>query len=513
MTKEAIKELENRRAAIWCGDGEEAVELQHAQGKLTTRERLERLLDAGSLREILEFVGAGESATVSDCKVAGGGVIAGSAKIGGRRVYLFAHDNTVAQGRLSEPGLFKMCEVFKMAMEDGLPVIGLYDSIGVYPEAPLWTLHREAELLWRQTQVSGVVPLIGVVLGPCIGAQASSAAINDFLIMTASHGQIFLTPEVVTSNQMADELDDLGSAAMHSVETGLCHLVATDDEEALTMTRNLLSYLSSNNLQYPYGPPPKNDTPWRTAPELDTIIPDAPSQPYDMHEVIAQVFDRGSFIEFQERFAPNAIVGLARLHGITVGVVAQSPAHLAGVIDIDASDKIARFVRTCDGNHIPLITFVDSPGFLPGVGQEHRGIIRHGAKIVYSYTEATVPKISVVTRKAYGGAYIVMSSLGIRTDAAFAWPTAELAVMGAEGAANILYRRQIQNAEDPEAERARLTEEYRERFANPYVAAADGTIDTVIRPSETRPHLISTLETMRDKRASLPQKKHNNMPL
>ena len=388
----------------------------------------------------------------------------------------------------------KIGQLLERAREGGLPVIGLYDSTGPCPEEGVYALTAPAELIWQQTQSSGLVPQIAVVTGLAPGALALSVGLADFVIALET-AQVHLESE----RQRQDQTD-------------LIHLIATTDEEALDLARRLLSYLPPNNLESPPYATPADD-PHRAEAELDTLVPDDPALPYDMRTALEAVFDQSSFFEIQARFAPNIIVGLARLHGAVVGIVAQQPMVLAGVLDIDASDKIARFVRTCDAFNIPLVTFVDSPGFLPGVAQEHGGIIRHGAKIVYAYSEATVPKISLVTRKAYGGAYIVMSSKYIRTDLCLAWPSAEIAVLGAEGAVDILYRRQLKKAADPQTERARLVAEFSEKFGSPFRPAASGHIDDVIRPSQTRSRLIAALEALKDKRAIGPRKKHGNMPM
>jgi propionyl-CoA carboxylase beta chain len=393
-------------------------------------------------------------------------------------------------------------------------VIGLSDSVGARIQEGVHSLAGYAELFWRNTQASGVIPQISVMLGPCAGGSVYSPGLTDFVIMTRQISHMFITgPDVIrTVTGEEVDLETLGGADAHSRESGVAHFAATDEEDAMAITRHLLSYLPSNNLE---NPPPlaTEDDPWRMDPGLDSLIPDDPSLPYDMYRVIDSVFDRGSFLEVHAAFAPNAIVGFARLNGAVVGIVAQQPLHLAGVIDIDGSDKISRFVRFCDCFNIPIVTLVDSPGFLPGVGQEHGGIIRHGAKIVYAYSEATVPKISIVTRKAYGGAYIVMSSKCIRTDLCFAWPTAEIAVMGAEGAVAILHRRALKEAADPEGLHAELVSRFREDFGKPYVAAASGHIDDVIKPSETRSRLVTALHLLRDKAVQRPAKKHGNMPV
>jgi propionyl-CoA carboxylase beta chain len=406
----------------------------------------------------------------------------------------------------------KIGQVIERGRAGGLPVIGLYDSAGPCLEEGVHGLAGPAELLWQQTQTSGLTPQIAIVAGLATGALALSVSLADFVILVAEAGYVFLGPETAPPGGGRRDLEGLGGAVLHGRETGLAHFVVPSEAEALGLARRLLGYLPANNLE----PPPRvtpTDDPWRMEANLDRVVPDDPTLPYDMYTVLEAVFDRGSWLEVRAGFAQNVIVGLARLHGAAVGVVAQQPMVLAGVLDIDASDKIARFVRTCDAFNLPIITFVDSPGFLPGVSQEHGGIIRHGSKIVYAYAEATVPKISVVTRKAYGGAYIVMSSKYIRTDLCFAWPSAEVAALGAEGAVNILYRKQLKRAADPEAERARLVAEFAEKFSSPFRPAASGHVDDVIRPSGTRPRLVAALEALKDKRATRPHKKHGNMPM
>jgi len=504
MSQCFVEELEARRVAARAKDGRK----DPTSARLTARERLAWLLDEGTFGEFAPFLARRLEQDPSD-----DGVVAGFGKIEGRRVAVFAQDVTAVGGSFSEMGAQKIGQVIERARAGGLPVVGLYDSTGPCPDEGVYGLTGPAELLWQQTRTSGLTPQIAVAMGPVPGALALSVGLADFVIAVAGTGYVFLEPETTTpSGEGGLDLEKLGGAALHGRETGLAHFVAANDAEALALVRRLLGYLPANNLE----PPPyviPTDDPWRMEAVLDTLVPDDPMLPYDMYAVLEAVFDRGSFLEVQAGFAQNIIVGLARLHGAVVGIVAQQPMVLAGVLDIDASDKIARFARTCDAFNIPVITFVDSPGFLPGVAQEHGGIIRHGAKIVYAYSEATVPKISIVTRKAYGGAYIVMSSKYIRTDLCFAWPSAEIAVLGAEGAVNILYRKQLKKAADPEAERARLAAEFVEKFGTPFRPAASGHVDDVIKSSETRPRLIAALETLKDKRVAGPRKKHGNMPV
>jgi acetyl-CoA carboxylase carboxyltransferase component len=443
----------------------------------------------------------------------GDSVVTGFGKIAGRTVCVYAQDFTVLGGSFSEVQGQKVAKAMELAMQAGVPIIGLNDSVGARIQEGVYSLAAYAELFWRNTQASGVIPQISVMLGPCAGGSVYSPALTDFVIMTRGTSYMFITgPEVIKSVTREEvDLETLGGAETHSHRSGVAHFATDDEASALELVRQLLSYLPANNAEAPPSLEPTDD-PWRMDPELNTLVPTDPSIAYDMKSVIAHVFDRNSFLEVHQAFARNAVVGFARLHGQAVGIVAQQPEVLAGVIDIDASDKISRFIRICDAFNVPIITFIDSPGFMPGLAQEHGGIIRHGAKIVYAYSEATVPKLAVVTRKAYGGAYIVMSSKYIRTDLVFAWPTAEIAVMGPEGAVNILYRQHLREASDPEDERAKLTAEYKARFSNPYIPAASGHVDDILVPAETRPRLIAALELLRDKQVTVPPKKHGIMP-
>jgi acetyl-CoA/propionyl-CoA carboxylase carboxyl transferase subunit len=513
--KELIAELKKKRAIIQLGGGQERIDAQHKKGKNTARERLARLLDEGTLQEIEPY----REHRFSDWGMAekrfpGDAVVAGFGKINGRMVCVFAQDFTVIGGTFSEAQSEKVCKVIDLAMEAGVPVIGINDSGGARIQEGVYSLAGYGELFWRNTQASGVIPQISVMMGPCAGGSVYSPGLTDFVIMTQGTSHMFITgPEVIkTVTREEVDFETLGGAVAHASRSGVAHFATASEEETIEVTRRLLGYLPSNNAESPPAIEPADD-PWRMDEELNTIVPMDPAAAYDMKEVIRRVFDLGSFFEVHELFAQNAIVGFARLHGQVVGVAAQQPMVMAGVIDIDASDKIARFIRFCDCFNIPLVTFVDSPGFMPGVAQEHGGIIRHGAKIVYAYSEATVPKLCVVTRKAYGGAYIVMSSKYVRTDLVYAWPTTEIAVMGAEGAVNILYRKELAEMKDAEAERERLVREFRNKFASPYTVAASGHVDDVLIPSETRPRLIAGLELLRDKKATLPPKKHGNIPL
>jgi acetyl-CoA carboxylase carboxyltransferase component len=510
-----IEELERWREEASLGGGAKRIEAQHAKGKLTARERLAMLLDEDTFQEVDPFITHRTTDFgMAEQKVLGDSVVAGYGKIDGRRVCVYAQDFTVFGGSFSEAQAMKVCKVMDLALQGGLPVIGLNDSVGARIQEGVRSLAGYAELFWRNTQASGVIPQISVMLGPCAGGSVYSPGLTDFTIMTKGISHMFITGPEVIKTVTGEEVDfeTLGGAMTHNTVSGVAHFAADDEQQAMALTKRLLGYLPSNNVESPPYVEPTDD-PWRMDGALDSIVPADPTLPYDMKEIIERVFDRGSFFEVHEHFAQNIIVGFARLHGYVVGIVAQQPMILAGVLDINASDKIARFVRFCDCFNIPLITLIDSPGFLPGTAQEHGGIIRHGAKIVYAYSEATVPKISLVTRKAYGGAYIVMSSKYIRTDLCYAWPSAEIAVLGAEGAVNIIFRREIAAADDPEAERQRLVEEYRNKFSKPYVAASSGHIDDVIAPRETRPRLIAALELLKDKQAGLPPKKHGNMPV
>jgi acetyl-CoA carboxylase carboxyltransferase component len=509
-----IAELHEQREKIKQGGGSQRIATQHAKGKLTARERITRLLDGESFQEIDAYLTHRHSDFgMDEQRYPGDSVVVGFGKINGRPVCVHAQDFTVLGGSFSEVQGQKVAKAMDLALDSGVPAIGLNDSVGARIQEGVYSLAAYAELFWRNTQASGVIPQISVMLGPCAGGSVYSPGLTDFVIMTKGTSHMFITGPQVIKTVTGEEVDleTLGGAMAHSAVSGVAHFSADDEGHALDLTRTLLSYLPSNNAESPPAIEPDDD-PWRMDPDLNTAIPTDPSQAYDMKTVIRRVFDQGSFFEVHRDFAQNAVVGFARLHGQVVGVVAQQPMIMAGVIDIDAADKMARFIRFSDAFNIPIVTFVDSPGFLPGLAQEHGGIIRHGAKIVYAYSEATVPKLCVVTRKAYGGAYIVMSSKYIRTDLVFAWPTAELAVMGAEGAVNILYRKQLK-AEDFKGERESLVSQFREKFSKPYGPAASGHIDDIIIPAETRPRLIAALELLRDKQVKLPSKKHGNIPL
>ncbi|MCX7682558.1 MAG: methylmalonyl-CoA carboxyltransferase [Anaerolineae bacterium] len=510
-----IAQLRAMREQARMGGGRERIERQHEKGKLTARERIEKLVDAGSFRELDMFVthratGFG----VEKQKYLGDSVVTGWGYIDGRLVYLFSQDFTVFGGSLSEVHAEKICKIMDLAMKNGAPIIGLNDSGGARIQEGVVSLAGYAYIFLRNVLASGVVPQISAIMGPCAGGAVYSPAITDFILMTKGSSHMFITgPEVIKAATHEEvTFEELGGAMTHASKSGVAHFAAENEEHCLSLIRRLLSYIPQNNTE---DPPfvPTADPEDRMDEALKTIIPDSPTKPYDMKEVIRRVVDNGEFLEVHEHWAQNIIVGFARLGGFSVGIVAQQPLVLAGVLDIDSSRKGARFVRFCDAFNIPIVTFVDVPGFLPGVDQEHRGIIVNGAKLLYAYCEATVPKLTVITRKAYGGAYDVMSSKHIRGDISYAWPTAEIAVMGPEGAVNIVFRKEIAEADDPEAVRERLVAEYRAQFANPYVAAARGYIDDVIEPQETRPRLIEALRMLRNKRDANPPKKHGNIPL
>jgi propionyl-CoA carboxylase beta chain len=497
------------------GGGRERRERQHAEGKLTARERVELLLDPGSFAELDKLV---EHRCLDfgmeNQKIPGDGVVSGFGRIEGRLVYVFAQDFTVFGGSLSETNAKKICKVMDLALKTGAPVIGLNDSGGARIQEGVASLGGYADIFLRNTLASGVIPQISAILGPCAGGAVYSPAITDFNVMVKDTSYMFVTgPDViktVTHEEVSKE--DLGGAMTHNARSGVAHFAVDDDRACLSLIRELLSYLPSNNLE-PAPAHATEDPPEREDPTLDTLIPPEANKPYDIKKLITAVTDEGRFLEVHAHFAQNIVVGFGRFGGRSVGIVANQPAVLAGCLDIDASVKAARFVRFCDAFNIPLVTFEDVPGFLPGTAQEFGGIIRHGAKLLYAFAEATVPKITLVTRKAYGGAYCVMASKHIRTDLNLAYPTAEIAVMGPEGAVNVLYRRELGKASDPEALRAQKVEEFREKFANPYAAADRGFIDEVIEPRQTRLKIIAGLDMARTKRDQNPPKKHGNIPL
>jgi acetyl-CoA carboxylase carboxyltransferase component len=512
-----IEQLNEMRLRSMAGGGPERVEKQHRSGKLTARERLDLLLDPGSFREVDAFVVHRERNFGMDRpenQYLGDSVVTGWGTINGRLVYVYSQDFTVMGGSLSEAHAEKICKIMDMAMKNGAPIIGLNDSGGARIQEGVFSLGGYADIFLRNTLASGFVPQLSVIMGPCAGGAVYSPALTDFIFMVKDTSYMFVTgPDVVRAVTHEDvTFEELGGAMTHNAVSGVSHVAANSEEDALFLTREILTYIPQNNMEDPPFEPTKDD-PLRTEEALNTLVPDDPSKPYDVKELIKLVVDEGRFFEIHEHFARNIVVGFARLGGHSVGIVANQPAVLAGVLDIDASEKAARFIRFCDCFNIPVITFEDVPGFMPGLAQEHGGIIRSGAKLLYAYCEATVPKITVVTRKAYGGAYCVMNSKHIRSDLNLAWPTAEIAVMGPDGAVNIIFRRELAEADDPVQRKNELVQDYRERFANPYVAASRGFIDDVIVPSDTRPRLINALEMLQNKRDSNPPKKHGNIPL
>ena len=514
-TEEQIERLRRLREEHEHAGSQRAVDKQHEAGKMTARERIDALVDKGSFVEMDMFVRhRARGFGIEDRRPPGDAVITGWGTVDGRPIFVFAEDFTVFGGSLGEAVSEKVCKVMDLAMKTGAPLIGLKDSGGARIQEGVFALDGYGRIFHRNVMASGVIPQISVIMGPCAGGAVYSPAITDFVYQVEGTSHLFITgPDVIKAVTGEDvTFDTLGGAQPHSAVSGVTHFVAADGRQALEEVRFLLSFLPQNNLEAPPFFTP-TDRPDRMEESLTTIIPDSPNQPYDMTELIELVVDDGDFYEVHEHFAPNIVVGFARLDGYSVGIVGNNPAALAGTLDIDASVKGARFVRFCDAFNIPIVSFVDVPGFLPGVDQEHGGIIRHGAKLLYAYCEATVPRVTVITRKAYGGAYVVMNSRGVGADMAFAWPTAEIAVMGAQGAVNIIHRREIADADDPEEARSKLIDDYEQAFSNPYVAAERGLIDEVIEPRETRQRLIQTLDVLRTKRVSLPPKKHGNIPL
>jgi propionyl-CoA carboxylase beta chain len=510
-----FESLRRRHAEAELGGGEERIRRQHKAGKKTARERLEVLLDPGSFLEVDKFVvHQSHDFGMQEQRVPGDGVVTGSGKIHGRTVFVFAQDFTVFGGSLSEAYARKICKVMDLALKTGAPVIGLNDSGGARIQEGVVSLAGYADIFLRNTLASGVVPQISAVMGPCAGGAVYSPAITDFVFMVKNTSYMFVTgPDVIRAvTHETVTADELGGAGAHGATSGVAHFAADGEDECLALIRELLTFLPSNNLE---DPPlrPTRDPADRRDEALQTLVPEQPNKPYDMKAVLRSVLDDHYFFEVHAAFALNIVVGFGRLGGRPVGIVANQPAHLAGCLDINASVKAARFVRFCDCFNIPIVTFEDVPGFLPGTAQEYGGIIRHGAKLLYAYCEATVPKLTVITRKAYGGAYDVMSSKHIRGDANFAWPSAEIAVMGPEGAVNVLYRREMESAPDPAAFREEKIREYREKFANPYIAAERGYVDEVIEPRDTRARLCALLERLRTKRDANPPRKHGNIPL
>jgi propionyl-CoA carboxylase beta chain len=513
-TEARIEQLRELRDQALNAGNQRAVARQHEAGKLTARERIEALLDHESFQEIDQFVkhqavGFG----MEDRKPLGDAVVTGHGTIEGRPVFVFAEDFTVFGGSLGKVVADKICKILDLALETGTPVIGLKDSGGARIQEGVAALDGYGRIFERNVRASGVIPQISVIMGPCAGGAVYSPALTDFVFQVDQTSHMFITgPDVIKAVTGEDvTMEELGGATTHATKSGVTHFVYPTGPDALEAVRFLMSFLPKNNMEMPpyFAPSDRSD---RLDNSLDGIIPDSSNQPYDMKKVVETVLDDGEFFEINELWAGNLVIGLGRLDGHTVGVVANQPAVLAGTLDIEASEKGARFVRFCDAFNIPILTFVDVPGFLPGVDQEHGGIIRHGAKLLYAYCEATVPRLTVITRKAYGGAYLVMNSRGIRADMVFAWPSAEIAVMGAQGAVNIIQRREIEGAEDSETTRAALISEYETKFNNPYVAAELGLVDEVIEPRETRVKLIRAMDILRTKRETLPPKKHGNGP-
>ena len=514
-TQAKLRWLEELRDEALHAGSEKSVAKHKAAGKLLARERAEKLLDPGTFVELDRYVRHREAEFgMRERRPYGDAVVTGYGEIFGRKVFVFSQDFTVFGGSLSEVFAEKICKVMDMAAKYGCPVIGINDSGGARIQEGVVSLAGYAEIFWRNVQSSGVIPQISLVLGPCAGGAVYSPAMTDFVLMVEGSSYMFITGPDVVKTVTGEEVtfEELGGAATHAAKSGVAHMTSPDEEAALEDARYLLSFLPQNNVDPPPFAEP-TDPIDREDVDLDTIVPDEPSKPYDIKAVIERVVDDGEFLEIHERYAENIVCGFARLGGFPVGIVGNQPRSLAGVLDIDSSVKAARFVRTCDAFNIPLVTFVDVPGFLPGTAQEWGGIIRHGAKLLYAYAEATVPKLAVITRKAYGGAYDVMSSKHIRADFNFAWPTAEVAVMGPEGAVNIIFRNELAEADDPDARRAELIADYKERFANPYTAAERGYVDEVIEPRRTRPVLIDALRTAITKRERRPARKHGNIPL
>ena len=513
--EEKIKHLKELEKQAELGGGQKRIEEQHAKGKLAARERIDLLLDPGSFNEIDRFVvhqctefGLGEK------KFLGDGVVTGYGTIDGRLVYVFSQDFTVFGGSLGEMFAKKVCKLMDLAMKTGAPVIGVNDSGGARIQEGVASLAGYGDIFFRNVTSSGVIPQISAIMGPCAGGAVYSPALTDFIIMVDKTSHMFITGPDVVKTVLGQEVtfEELGGAMVHSQTSGVTHFIARDEQHCVQIVKKLLSYLPSNYLE---DPPvaETGDDPNRTDETLARILPDDPDKPYDVKEVINRVVDSGEFFEIQSLWAQNIVIGFARLNGRTVGIVANQPAHYSGALDINSSMKAGRFVRFCDAFNIPIVTFVDVPGFLPGIEQEHGGIIKHGSKLLYAYCEATVPKVTVILRKDYGGAYDVMGSKHSGADINYAWPTAEIAVMGPQGAINIIFRREIAEAKDPKQKHRELVSEYRQKFASPYIAAQKGYIDEVIEPAETRPKLISALESLVTKREARPSRKHSNLPL
>ena len=512
--EEKLAQLQELKEAA-AHSSPEAEEKQHQRGKMTARERVEKLLDPGSFQELDTFVRHRTADfDMQKNRPWGDAVVTGHGTIDGRRVCVFSQDFTVFGGSLGEVMGEKMVKIMDLAAKIGCPVIGINDSGGARIQEGVVSLGAYGDVFVRNVQCSGVIPQISLIMGPCAGGAVYSPAMTDFIFMVKETSHMFITGPDVIKTVTGEEvgMEELGGAMSHNSKSGVAHFASDDEEQCLEDTRYLLSFLPSNNLEIPPRVQPTDD-PDRMDSELDHVVPDNPNKPYDMRDVIRLIFDDGDFFEVHEHFAPNIVCGFGRLDGFAVGIVGNQPRQLAGVLDIDSSRKAGRFVRTCDAFNIPLITFCDVPGFLPGTSQEWGGIITHGAKLLYAYTEATVPKITVITRKAYGGAYDVMASKHMLADFNFAWPTSEVAVMGPEGAVNIIYRRDLAKSPTPDERRSKLIEDYKARFANPYSAAERGYVDDVIVPHETRPKLITALHTLQTKRVETPKRKHGNIPL
>jgi propionyl-CoA carboxylase beta chain len=513
--QEKLAHLRELKDEVLHAGSEAAVSKQHERGKYTARERIEKLLDPGSFQELDAFV----RHRTTDFEMErnrpyGDAVVTGHGTIDGRRVCVFSQDFTVFGGSLGEVMAEKMCKIMDLAVKIGCPVIGINDSGGARIQEGVVSLGAYGDVFWRNVQCSGVIPQISLIMGPCAGGAVYSPAITDFVFMVKETSHMFITGPEVIKTVTGEEVgfEELGGALSHNTKSGVAHFASDNEDACLQDARYLLSFLPQNNLETPPLIAPTDD-PLRMDPELDAVVPDSPNKPYDMRDVIHHVVDDGEFYEVHEHFARNIVCGFARLDGIAIGVVGNQPAQLAGVLDISSSEKAARFIRTCDAFNIAILTFCDVPGFLPGTTQEWGGIIRHGAKLLYAYAEATVPKITVITRKAYGGAYDVMGSKHLAADMNFAWPTAEVAVMGPEGAVNIIYRRDIGSSPTPDERRQKLIEDYKAHFATPYIAAERGYIDDVIVPHETRPKVIAALQTLQTKRQPGPRRKHGNIPL
>ncbi|SLM19260.1 Propionyl-CoA carboxylase beta chain [uncultured spirochete] len=513
--EEKLRELEERRAKVLAGGGPKRVAAQHEKGKMTARERIEMLLDPGTFMELDAFVEHRATQLGMDkIDAPGEGVVTGYGLVNGRNVCVFAQDFTVIGGSLGEMHAAKICKVMDLAVKIGCPLVGINDSGGARIQEGVDALSGYGEIFYRNTLASGVIPQISVIMGPCAGGAVYSPALTDFVFMTEGTSNMFITgPQVikaVTGEEVSAE--DLGGARVHSEVSGVSHFSFPDEQSTIEAIRKLLSYLPQNNVE---DPPVMDigDDPNRTDDALADLMPDSPNKPYDVRDIITRIVDSADFFEVQPDYAKNIVTGFARLAGRSVGIIANQPKHLAGVLDINASDKATRFIRFCDSFNMPLLTLTDTAGYLPGVGQEHGGVIRHGAKLLYAYSEASVPKLTVILRKAYGGAYIAMCSRHLGADQVFAWPTAEIAVMGPEGAANIIFKKEIEESADPATMRKDKIEEYKRSFANPYMAAARGYVDDVIEPSHTRMRLCNALNTLLGKRQSTPSRKHGNIPV